>query len=148
TEVAEEQPEVTRSPVYRDEPGQSNLLYENDFVLTKTTTDIVVNGTAYAPHGAPAGVVDVAMQIGHTKKILRVFGDRVWEPDGTWISPPIPFVSLPLTYERAFGGKDAKSARPDVDWYWPNPVGTGFVASASRADGLRAPNVEYPNQLI
>jgi hypothetical protein len=150
TEVAKEQPEITRSPVYRGEPGQSSLIYDNDFVLAKKTTDVVVNGTAYATGGpgAKARSVDVAMQVGPVKKVLKVSGERAWGPRGSWLSPPVPFSSMPLTYERAFGGVDKGSDHPEVDWHWPNPVGTGFVKARARIEGVRAPNVEYPDQLV
>jgi hypothetical protein len=53
TEVAKEQPPVLRMPEHTGEPGKSSLRYENDLVLTKTTTDIIVVGHAYAPRGRP-----------------------------------------------------------------------------------------------
>ncbi|HEX3696356.1 MAG TPA: DUF2169 domain-containing protein [Polyangia bacterium] len=148
TKVSPAQPKVIYSPVHRGEPGASSLLLENDFVLGKKTTDVVVNGTAHAKGGAPVRTMDVAIQVGPVKKVLKVFGERVWGPRGTWLSPPVPFVSMPLTYERAFGGVDKKSEHPEIDWYWPNPVGAGFVKSRSHIEGLRAANVEYPGDPI
>lgn len=143
------QPEVVRSPVSRSEPAdKSSLIYENDCVLGKQTTDIVVNGHAYAPNGTSVRSLDVAMQVGPVRKTLKVFGNRVWRAGGDGLSAPEPFTKLPLTYERAFGGVDLGSQNPGRDWYWPNPVGVGFVASASRVTHLRAPNIEYPGQLI
>src|SRR5690349_3463690 len=59
TRVAAEQPKPVRTPVYRGEPGRSSIEYESDFALGKTTTDIVVNGSAFAPGGRPATAVDV-----------------------------------------------------------------------------------------
>lgn len=146
TAISRDQPEVTRSPVYSGAPGQSSIVLDNDFILTKPTTDIVVNGTAYAPRGS-ATSVDVALRIGSLHKRLRVFGDRTWHRLGG-LEAPAPFATMPLVYERAFGGVDAGSPRPERDWYWPNPVGTGFVASRSRLAGVRAPNIEYPDRLI
>jgi len=135
--------------VYRSDPAdKSSLLYENDCVLGKHTTDIVVNGHAHAPHSAPVRSLDVAMQVGSVRKILKVFGNRVWRAGGGGLSVPEPFIKLPISYERAFGGVDQGSENPGRDWYWPNPVGVGFVAAASRVTHLRAPNVEYPDQLI
>ncbi len=55
---------------------------------------------------------------------------------------------MPLVYERAFGGVDQKSKHPERDWYWPNPVGTGFAVSRDNLSGVPLPNVEYPDQLI
>jgi hypothetical protein len=148
TVVSENQPELTRSPLWRDEPGRSSLIYENDFVLAKKTTDVVLNGTAYSRDGREVTTLDVALQVGPVKKMLTVFGDRVWGPAGAFLTDPQSFVQMPITYERAFGGVDAGSAHPEKDWYWPNPVGVGFVASRSRIGGVAAPNIEYPDQLI
>src|SRR4030095_10201571 len=64
------------------------------------------------------------------------------------LTSPEPFLTMPLTYERAFGGVDVGSPHPETDWYWPNPVGTGFVASRDRIDQTRPPTIEYPNHLI
>jgi hypothetical protein len=148
TAVSEEQPEPARTPVWRGEPGQSSLIYENDFVLNKKTTDVVLNGTAYARDGREVNSLDVALQVGSVKKALKVFGNRVWGPAGVFLSEPLPFVQMPITYERAFGGVDLKSPHPEKDWYWPNPVGAGFVSGRSRISGVWAPNIEYPDQLI
>ncbi len=147
--VSAKQAELNRSPVYRsDPPEKSSLLYDNDFVLGKQTTDIVINGTAYAPRGTPVRSLDVGMQVGPVRKILKVYGTRVWRAGGGGLSVPEPFVTMPITYERAFGGVDQGSKTPDRDWYWPNPVGTGFVAESSRVTHVRAPNIEYPNDPV
>jgi hypothetical protein len=145
--IAETQPLPVRAPVYRGEPGQSSIEYENDFVLTKTTTDVVVNATAYAPGGRPEPYVDVGFAVGPIQKVLRVFGDRFWGRSGM-LSGPQPFVTMPVTYDRAFGGRDPASPNPDVDWYWPNPVGTGFAVSDRALTAIRVWNVEYPDDPI
>jgi hypothetical protein len=78
--------------------------------------------------------------------VLRVVGDRRWTADG--MSAPGPFVEMPIVYERAFGGVDGKSADPERDWEWRNPVGTGFVAAREHATGVALPNIEYTDQLL
>ena len=148
TRVADVQPDVVRSPIYRnDDPESGSTLYDNDFVLTKPTTDVVVNATAYAPDGQPVTSLDVGVRVGQMSKTLRVFGDRQWGPSGSWLSSPVPFRSMPVVYERAFGGIDA-AATPGSHRYWANPVGTGFASSSSSIDRTMAPNIEYPDQLI
>jgi hypothetical protein len=65
------------------------------------------------------------------------------------MSPPRPFVTMPLTYERAFGGVDRRSADAAEHRLHPsNPVGTGFATRAAHAEELALPNVEDPGQLI
>lgn len=148
TAVSLTQPDVTRSPIYRGDPESSSILYENDFVLTKRTTDVVLNGTAYAPPGTAVSSLDASFEVGPVKKKIRVLGDRIWKLGGFYLSDPEPFTRMPLIYELAFGGRDEGSANAKIDWYWPNPVGTGFVTSRARASDVRAPNIEYPDQLI
>jgi hypothetical protein len=55
---------------------------------------------------------------------------------------------MPLVYERAFGGVDRKSENPDRDFFWSNPVGTGFGLKLESVVGTALPNIEYTDQLI
>jgi hypothetical protein len=146
TAVAAKQPPVLRVPEFHGEPGQSSIKYESDLVQTKTTTDIILVGHAYAPGGRPVTELDVGFRVGPVRKVLRVTGDRTWQPMG--ISTPQPFVKMPLVYERAFGGVDVKSSRPDRDWDWRNPVGTGFAVARDNLTGRALPNVEYPSEAV
>lgn len=147
TEVSDEQPPVLRAPEYHGEPGKSSIKYEADLILTKKTTDVLVIGHAYAPRGHKASGLDVGFRVGPLTKILRVFGDRRWEVEGGW-SAAKPFDRMPLVYERAFGGVDRNSDKPERDWDWRNPVGTGFAVSRANLAGVTLPNIEYPAQLI
>lgn len=146
TEVSAEQPPVLRAPEYTGEPGKSSLLYDTDLVLTKKTTDVLLHGHAYAPQGKPVAEIDVGLRAGDVVKRLRVFGDRHLGWSG--IESAQPFVKMPLVYERAFGGIDAKSAHPERDWEWRNPVGTGFAVKKTHLDGVPLPNIEYSNHLF
>jgi hypothetical protein len=131
-------------PEYFGEPGKSSMKYDADLILTKTTTDVIVLGRAYAPGGRPVQELDVGFRIGPAQKVLRVSGDRQWKGSGP--STPQPFVKMPIVYERAFGGVDSKSEQPDRDWDWRNPVGTGFAVQKEHLDGVALPNVEYPDR--
>jgi hypothetical protein len=144
--VSKEQPAVLRVPEYHGEPGKSSVKFESDLVLTKCTTDIFVVGHARAPNGIPVDQLDVGFRVGPVQKMLRVFGDRVW--DGPGPTPPQPFLEMPLVYERAFGGADSRSETPERDWEWRNPVGTGFAVARENLEGSPAPNIEYPGELI
>jgi hypothetical protein len=146
TTPSEEQPPVLRVPEFHGEPGKSSMKYEADLVLTKTTTDVLIVGHAYAPEGKPVTELDIGFRVGPVQKMLHVFGEREWDVLGT--SPAYPFLKMPLVYERAFGGVDQQSDRPDRDWDWRNPVGSGFAVSRGNARGLKLPNLEYPNELI
>ncbi len=144
TEIAEEQPPVLRVPEHTGEPGKSSLRYEADLVLTKTTTDVIVLGHAYAPGGRPVTQLDVGFKVGPVQKVLRVFGDRKWNGFGP--SAPQPFLKMPIVYERAYGGMDRKSDHPERDWDWRNPVGTGFAVAGDHMGDVALPNIEYPNE--
>ena len=140
--VTEEQEEISLAPKYFGEPTRSSLRYEMDLVRTKSGTDIVLHARAYAPRGKPTPFVDVGFQVGPVSKTLRVYGDRVWERRLLGLSPsePTPFVSIPIRYERAWGG-----TLPDGDARDPsNPVGVGVDA----APGKPVPNVESPDNPI
>lgn len=147
TQPAPKQAPVVRVPKYRGEPGKSSLLYESDLVLTKPATDVLLHGHAYAPGGKPATRVDVTMTVAGITKTLRVVGDRRFQPGllGMGTTNPEPFETMPITYERAFGGTDQESDNPKHHGWDPrNPVGTGFAVLSSDLAGKPAPNVEHP----
>ena len=145
----EEQEEVSYVPVFRGEPESSSLLYESDLVHKKVRTDVLVEGRAHAPGGKPATRVDVRLKLGKIDKTLRVHGDRVVEdsPFGVATSRPEPFLEMPITYERSFGGTDVKDRDPKRHAWEPrNPVGVGFATKKEHVLGSPAPNVEDPEQ--
>src|SRR6187402_1112789 len=77
-------PTATQLPIFtKDEPYDPKqpgglLKFESDLVPFKPRTDVVLVGHAYAPHGRPAKVVDVEIEVGALRKKLRVFGERAW----------------------------------------------------------------------
>lgn len=152
TELAEQQQEPFYSPEYVGEPATSSILYDADLVPSRPATDVVLNGSAYAPGAKSARVVDVSLRVGPLKKRLRVFGDRQWEMGllrRISKSPPVAFERMPLTYERAFGGWDKTDPDPSRQrLYSRNPIGTGFATNANHLDGQLMPNVEDPTCLI
>lgn len=149
TEVANQQPPVVMAPEYVDpaKPAQSSLKYDMDLVRTKKTTDVLVSGHAYAPGAKPVEEMDVSLQVGPIQKRLHITGDRLWQ--GRTHSRPIPFVKMPIVYERAYGGMDpATKDGPNPQWDERNPAGTGYALSRERIEGLKLPNIEYPDQLV
>lgn len=151
TNVAEEQEEVHIAPKFRGEPDNTSLLYDTDLPHLKKNTDVLVDGHAYAPQGKPVNKVDVALRVGKLQKVLRVIGDRQYVKSvaGTSLSDPQPFIEMPITYERAFGGTDQISENPKHhDWEPRNPIGCGFVTKKEHLAGKAAPNIEDPSSLI
>jgi hypothetical protein len=91
--------------------------------------------------------VQVGLKVGPLVKTFNVVGDRIWQAAGLRIeaSPPVPFLTLPISYDRAFGGVD--NFNPDASKhaaYMPNPAGRGFHKDLSAAylDGTPLPNTE------
>ena len=142
--VADEQAPVTLIPVHHGKSGQSSLRYESDLQRTKLTTDVVLVGNGHTPGGQPMKQLDVGFAVGPVAKVLRVFGDRVWRRGA--IGEPQPFVTMPLVYERAYGGADAQADRPA--WDVRNPVGQGYAVSPKHMEGRALPNVEDSARLI
>lgn len=149
--LAEEQIPPQEEDVYWEEPGSSSLKYASDFHPGKPATDIVMLGDAIAPKQASVRQLDVRLTVAHLSKTVRVFGDRTWE--NGQISLPAAFQSMPLVYERAFGGTEYKDGGPEegvVAAEERNPVGVGFQGTRKERDmeGMPLPNLEDPQCLI
>ena len=141
---ADKQIEPLIAPEYSGEDGGSSLRYDADLVGPKPTTDILLNGTAYAPNGRPSAEFLVSLRVGNVHKQIKVVGNRTWVSGlrGTRPSSAKPITQVPIVYERAYGGfdhadPDPKNHRLDTR----NPVGCGLVTQP----GLPVPNFEYPS---
>lgn len=164
--LAQTQTELRRA----EEPSLYGVLPVDVVPPRAPGLDIAVLGAAYAPGGRPVEHMVASIQVGDWQSDLLITGDRVWsgQPDGTiTLGPPEPFLSVPLSWERAFGGRaevwlDSNTA---VDIEDPtNPDGRGFDAHHTamhqlsalrppegfpRVVGERlAPNVEHPSVAI
>jgi len=152
------QPSATPVPLieadtFTGEPGFSAPLFEADFVPVKQACDVIVTGSAHAPNQKPVEMVQVGYKIGNHSKVINVFGERYWltAAAGYTISKPKPFVTMPVTYDIAFGGVDRfHSDEKNHDAYMPNPVGKGFHCHISdeTVDGTPAPQTEAQDQPI
>jgi len=150
-EIAEEQVPPTLTDEYWDEPGQSSLKYASDMHLGKPSTDVVLVGQAWAPEGKKVRQLDMGIAAADRRKLVRVFGDRVWRRKGAAFSPPEPFESMPLVYERAYGGVHRSDPEQEtVPGEARNPVGVGFRGERKKdeAEGQPLPNIEDPKNLI
>jgi hypothetical protein len=136
--------------VYYDDPMNSPVKYESDFVPFKLATDVVVNGTAYAPAGEPTPSFMASVQVGTARKDVLVIGDRVCrfrEGGPPAFSEPAPLARLEVRYDRAYGGMDIYSDPKLPCPYGRNPLGRGFaIANTKRVvDDLELPNFEDPH---
>lgn len=136
--LAEEQPPPLLAPEYFGEPGQSSLKYEADLIPSKPGTDILVNGTAYSPGGKPCTEFVTALKINGKQKAIKVLGERRWEQGlmGWKASSPKPVTSVPVRYEKAYGGFDNHDPNPKKQHWDPrNPVGLGIHNSQQIKEG-------------
>jgi hypothetical protein len=134
-------------------PMNTTTRYETDFIPFKLGTDLVFNGTAYAPGGTPVEYFTAAVKIGDRQKRIRIFGDRTvkFVKDGTpIISDPSPIATIALRYEHAYGGIDVYSDRQTAYPYPRNPLGRGFIVENTKdgIDNLELPNIEDPDNLL
>lgn len=113
--------------------GEMPVLEEG---VPKSRAEALLAGRAYAPNGE-ATTCPVEWSVGGIHRRASVLGDRVWERDVP--SEPTPFASMPLTWERAFGGEGFKD----------NPLGRGHAPAEENGVTVhRLPNVEHPDRLI
>lgn len=131
TPIEEQEPLQGDVPHRAPEGGvrAASLRYASDFAPTKRKADVLLVGHAHAK--APgATVARVELGLGRAlRAAIAVVGDREWR-DGV-PSEPRRFTTLPLTFERAFGGPG----------YAANPHGLGVVNGIT---GGRLPNLEHP----
>lgn len=152
-QLAEEQAPLVFADTFTGEPGFSAPIYESDFAPRKPRCDVLLLGTAYAPEGTPVNQIPVGLKVGDFKKVFRVVGDRVWQAGigGIEAGPPAPFLQIPTTYDRAFGGLDDFHVDPEKhSAYRPNPVGVGYHAmlSSELVNGAPMPNTEESERSI
>ncbi len=142
-----EQPDIKLAGEHWGEPGISSLKLEPQIAFMKPATDVVLIGHAFS---GGRSVVDVTLRVGSLRQTARVTGDRYWVKTFTGIeaTAPEPFESMPLTFERAFGGWDRSLPDPTCHGFEKrNPVGAGFRLKNGRfEDGIKLPNVEHPSQ--
>lgn len=143
----DEQVPLVMADTFSGAPGFSAPVHEVDYAPRKPMCDVLLVGSAHAPGGRPVERMTVGLRVGALSKTLDVVGDRVWQAGLTGIRPsaPMPFVTMPVSYDTAFGGVDQEPDDPaEHDAYGPNPVGRGWRKNLKNAwvDGRPLPNTE------
>ncbi len=111
--------------------------------------DVFAIGSLWQPGAQPGTELTAEIRIGDRfARRIAVFGDRRWvrNNDSLVASIPEPFVSMPLSYDKAFGGK-AETEQGPCAWP-PNPLGTGFYLTPEQAEQQPLPNLEDPEHPI
>jgi hypothetical protein len=149
----------------RDEEAEARITPDTDFWPIKPATDVVVQGSAFAPNGRPVRKRTVAVSVGRATKRAAVFGDRLirWSSEGrVSFEPPEPFEEMPLDWRGAYGGCDFRvpvpnAERADVQMllrvdhpglYPRNPMGRGYFVEEGALDDAFLPNIEDPMDLL
>jgi hypothetical protein len=140
--LSEVQVPLAMADEYYGDPAASSLRIVSDMHIGKPGTDVLLVGSAWAPDRRPVSGLHVSMSVDDRRKTIQVMGDRVWR-DGR-PSNPQPFESMPLVWERAFGGWHRRGDQVLAEER--NPVGCGFAGgrSAAEMEGLAVPNLEDP----
>lgn len=142
--LSQQQLPLVMADEFTGEPGFSAPLVEAEFVPNKPKPEVLLNGTCYAPRGEATTSVEVGLRVGSVNKTFRVVGDRVWKSSmmGPVPSDPLPFTSMPISYDVAFGGRDETEEPHSA--YAMNPVGRGYHARPHRPsiDERPLPNTE------
>jgi hypothetical protein len=144
---------LTPGDVPWDDPMNSSVRYESDFIPFKLATDVVLNGKAYAPCERPTTCCLVSLQVGDVRKQMLVTGDRVahFAKEGVpTFTEPSSFLNMDLRYELAYGGIDVYSEKGMSYPYPRNPLGRGFFVtnSAGIRDYMDLPNLEEPDERL
>jgi len=136
---------------FAEEATPLGLIPKDDVPRTDDVFEVFLLGSARAPAGVAVPQMTVALSVGGLRRELIVTGDRHWlgEGESARISSPEPFVSMPVTWSRAFGGR--VEVEIDEESYFDicddrNDEGTGFDPAAQAAalgDSLRCPK-GYP----
>jgi hypothetical protein len=146
--LADEQALALLAPEFCGDPARSSLRYEADVVPVKPNTDVLLNGSAFAPNGRPCKQVSVTMRVADLQKTLLVHGPRTYYKTlagGLDITSAEPFVNRTFSYEDAYGGADLSDPEPRKQRYDArNPVGKGVAADPDRLESTPAHSVEYP----
>ena len=140
--IADEQSRRCSSE-YNGDDGVSSLRYDVDLVAPKPTTDVLINGTAYAPKGRPARSSWSRCE----RRARGQEGDqgRRQSGAGTGRVRPSPrrqnrSPRSPSSTSALYGGYDRTDPDPKKQRMDPrNPVGCGLVVP----EGQPLPNFEY-----
>jgi hypothetical protein len=142
--AAEQAPFVFADQHYGD-PGTTSIRYECDFVPVKPHVEVLLNASAIAPNRRAVTQLEVALVGPGIVKRALVTGDRYWAESFRGIKPSEPqsFATLPIVWDRAFGGSDLTHERAFMNGSeLRNVVGVGFHRNGHTILDRPLPNIE------
>lgn len=98
--------------------------------------EVILLGIARPSGGKPVTRRKVALTVGTVTREMEVIGDRVWVSRSQY-SDPVPFLEMPLTFERAYGGTTEIMLDPSTPFPVSdpmNPYGRGYDAETAARD--------------
>jgi len=135
-------------------PGDDHFIREG--------VSVTASGYVYAPDGKGTRA-DASLEVGEEKRLVRVFGPRVWQ-EGVFgaLSPtaPRPFDRVPMSWELAYGGavlrKTSVVKHEGREYIAPehpvaspyNVEGMGFYLERGDAIEKPLPQLEHPDEPI
>jgi hypothetical protein len=125
-----------------DEPLPTAFgIFHGENFMRKDGVDIGVLGTVRLARARRSA--EVTVSVGSRRNTLLVYGERRWVRagrSGLTAAGPELFQEMPLSYERAYGGKTIHDYEEMI---WPdNPVGRGYYLSEEVAEGKPLANIE------
>lgn len=144
--LAAQQMPIVRAPVFAGDPARSSLLAESDIDYAKGGVDVLVQGSVQVPNRQPRSELVVGLEVDGRRKLLQVCGERFWTRRGLAVaaSEPMPFTTLPLAWEHAFGGFDPLE---DGGHDMRNPAGCGHARDPARLLDRPAPQIVYLDEV-
>jgi Uncharacterized protein conserved in bacteria (DUF2169) len=135
-------------PVFEQPFEFEGVPLAHDIEFRRSGLDLLLFASAWAPHDRPVETLTVGIATGDFAHETVVVGDRTWlsSRSGLVASRPEPFVQMPLTNDRAYGGQ---AQHDGATMSHPlNPAGRGFYLSEEEAKGKPLPNIEWPEWRI
>lgn len=132
------------------DPATTSLKFSGQAVALRPDAEVHVVGSAYTAREREATTMRAQVRVGPCAKIIQITGARVWQRGAAGLrpSPPEPFTSMPLCYERSFGGTLLNASGEVIAHEPKNPVGVGLAVTAADAVGKPLPNLENPDELL
>jgi hypothetical protein len=116
--LAEEQDPIVDADTYWNDDPREALRAASDLVPFKRRADVIVVGNAFAPSGDPVRSLRARVCVGAVDKTIEIYGDRVFNYQGT-LREGSRFVKSPLLWRHAAGGPSTSNPvgiRHDAPW--------------------------------
>ncbi len=143
TDLAAEQRPIVHADEYLGDELTTSIRVATDLLPPRPSTGVTLFGQAVSTEGE-ARSMQVGLRVGDLTCRALVMGDRLGFGQ---INNPQPFQTMPLIWENGYGGFDSSNSDPTKhDALQDNPIGKGFMASASKLspDEVPLPNIEHP----